>query len=291
MKAIWLLILVCLGALFAGCGGGGSTVPPVNYTVSGRVLWIESGAAPSPVASVRAGTVSVSTDASDGFFQLLVPAGTPALEVTFTRTGQPPIVRSFPLPTLTGATDVGDLYIGPEVVTVTGVVQSSSNNNPVSNALAKIGGLSAVTDVNGRFTISGVAYSPAGLPVFTGLQGEVTATGFFIGLFNPPSGPVGGTVDVGVVRITPTGGGDPPPFPNNIVGQVLPASAGGSAQVRLLQGASVIRTTTADPNGNFGFWVPAGTYTLEATAGPRIGTTSVTLPNVNQVVTANVTLP
>ncbi len=274
-----------------GCGGGGGGVSvPTTINVAGQVFWIETGAATNPVSTVRIGTVSASTDAVDGFFSLNVPSGATSLTVTYTPTGGSPIVRVFSFPAANADLDLGDIYIGPTEVTLTGTVVNSTDQSPVGSATVSIAGRTGITNSNGQFSIPGVAYSNTNLSVFLGLQGTVSATNFFTGFFNPPSGASGGSVNVGVINITPTGSNTPPGLPFNVTGSVLPILNGAGATVQAKIGNSVIRTATANNSGRFELWLPAGTYTLEATKGTQTGSAQVTVVDVSTNVTANVTL-
>lgn len=294
MKNLLTFLIVGLLALvgIAGCGGGGSgPVTPTTIDVEGYVLWVETGSATSPPATVRIGDVSTLTDDFDGFFSLEVSLGATSLTVTYTPASGSPIVRTFTFPApLNANTDLGELYIGPESVTVRGTAIDSSNGDPIPGALASIGGRFALTGPDGVFTITDVAYSSNTLSVFLGLNGTVEKVGYFQANFNPGSGAVGGVVEIGSVFLTPEGSGVPPPLPFNVSGTVLPSGAGGSAVVEALDGATVLRTTTADGNGSFRFWLPAGTFTLRATKGSQTGTTTVTVVNPHEAVTANITL-
>jgi hypothetical protein len=285
----WLLPSVLLVGCGGGGGGGGGGVQ--TGEVLGRVIWIETGAAPDPVASVRAGTSSTTTDPIDGFFQVESPVGAGQLTVTFARTSGSPIVRTFDYVGTTGTVDVGDLYIGPQEVDLVGRVVDSSTSAPLGNAGLAIAGRKATSATDGGFRIRKVAYSPNGLAVFLGLQGRATRAGYFTRSFSPPSGPSGGVVDVGQIALTPEGSPDPPPPPFNLTGRVLPVAQGVGATVTLLQGASIIRTTVADAAAEYRIWAPAGTYTLRATKGSASAQRTVTISDPSDVLNVNVTFP
>ncbi|MDI9637321.1 carboxypeptidase-like regulatory domain-containing protein [Kamptonema cortianum] len=284
--ALFLLLLAsCFGLTSCGGGGGGSST---IVNVVGQILWIETGSGTNPASTVRIGDVAAQTALSDGFFSMNVPTGATSLTVTFTPTGGSPIVRVFTFPAVTADTDLGELYIGPSEVTIVGRLLDSTNSNPVNAAIAKIAGRSAVSGTDGRFAITGVAYSSTTQSVFFGLQGVATKATYFPGFFSPPSAAIGGVVDVGDVAMIPEGDNNPPPLPFNMTGVVSPN--GFNATVEILSGPTVIRTGTADGFGKFTFWLPAGSYTVRATKGAQSGQSSFTVTNVNQVVTANVTL-
>jgi hypothetical protein len=182
--------------------------------------------------------------------------------------------------------DIGDVYIGPDTVTVHGTVVDSSNGLPVEGALVKLAGRSATTAANGEFNLLNVAYSNAAPAAFGDLIGEVSMVFYVTRQFSPPVNAVAGVVEVGTLQITPESAGDPPPLPANITGRILPLPAGAGALVELLDGPTVIRSTIADGAGEYRLWVGVGTYTVRATSGALTGSESVTVTsqNVQQVV-------
>lgn len=288
---ISLLAIFAVG-LISGCGGGGGGGPiGQQFTISGNVLWIETGGPTSPPSSVRVGDNSVTTDSFDGFFEISASAGTTQITVTYAAGGSAqPIVRTFTFPAISGDLDLGDIYIGPEVVTIAGTVIDAGNNMPLSDAVVTIAGRTGTSGADGRFAVTGVAYSSNSQAVFFGLQGRVTRTGYFDRLFSPTTTPVGGIVEVGTIAMSPDTGNEPPPLPFNISGNVLPAQQGAGATVELLSGADVIRVYIADASGRFQFWAPAGAYTVRATQGAMTGTANVSLTSPSEQKTVNVTL-
>jgi hypothetical protein len=178
---LWLLLLVLAGCGGGGGGGGTST----KVTVQGRVLWIETGAGTTPASTVSSGTDTTTTDVLDGFFSFDIPSGSTSVTVTYTPTTGSPIVRTFNFPSLTGDRDIGDLYVGPQTVTLTGTVRDAANNSPVASANVSIGGRYATSAANGTFSVTGVAYSASNPSVFLGLDGIVTATNYFPRHFSP----------------------------------------------------------------------------------------------------------
>lgn len=288
MKAIHWCLLVFL-AVVLGCGGGGGVVVPTTVAVQGNILWIETGGATSPATNVRISTASTTTDLVDGYFSMDVPFGSTEMTLTFIPSGSTtPIVRTFLFSPLAADRDFGEIYIGPEEVTVSGQLVDSTTNLGVGGATVTIGGRSGVSAADGTFSVAGVAYSGTTQNVFFGLQGKATKTGYFPGFFNPGSTSVGGVVSVGSVFMTPEGSTTPPPLPSNVSGSVSPN--GGGATVEALVGTSIIRTTTANAAGTFTLWLPAGTYTVRATKGAQTGSTVLNVVNVNQVVSVSVTI-
>ncbi len=284
VAAFLLLTLV----IFAACGGGGggSSIPN-SVNVVGNIYWVETGAAPNPPATVRIGDVAVTTDEIDGYFSLDVPPGTHTLTITYVPTSGPPVVRTVALGLVTADLDLGEIYIGPEEVTLTGTVRDSQTSEPVPGATVRFAGRATLTGSNGQFTLGNVAYSSNTQNVFLGLQGKVDKAGYFTSFFSPPGTPVGGVIDVGTIALVPQGSTNPPPLPFNVNGTVVPATV---AQIQVLSGTTLIRQVTSDPAGQFTLWLPAGTYTITATAGSLTGTTSVTVTNVNSTTSVQVNI-
>ncbi len=279
LLAAFMLAAACLpvGSTGSTGGGGGGT----NVTVFGRIIWIETGSAPSPAATVRIGPSAEETDPLDGSFQLSVPTGSAQAQVTYAPNLGAPVVRTFDFPAVGANTDLGDLFIGPEQVTVTGRVIDSTSLEPVSSALVQIAGLRAVTNSSGQFSVPNVAYSSSALAVFLGLQGSVTRTGYFAQFFSPPGAAIGGVVEIGDIAATPEGSTTPPPLPTNLTVVVRPIAAGAGAQVVVRQGGLVIRQGVADSSGRAVFWLPAGAFDVSAAAGAQSGaqTVEITSPN------------
>ena len=126
--------------------------------------------------------------------------------MTFTPAGGNPIVRTFTFAGVTADTDLGDLFVGPEEVTLTGTVQDSTTNQGLSGVLLKIAGRQAISASDGSFAIPGVAFSSNTQTVFFGLQGIATRTNFFESNFSPTSSPINGTTAAA------TRNGPPPPI-------------------------------------------------------------------------------
>lgn len=284
------LFLFLLAALLVGCGGGGGGGTASAFLI-GRVLWVETNAATSPAASINSGGSATTTDIVDGSFVVSVPVGTTSLTVSYTEPGSTnPIVMTFGFAPATGTVDVGDLYIGPETVTVHGVVEDAADDQPVPGATVKLAGRTATTDAFGEFNLLDVAYSSGSPAAFGDIVGEVTKAAYVTRQFMPPTVAIAGVVEVGTLVISPESLNDPPGLPKNITGTILPVNEGAGALVELLDGTTVIRTTFADGAGQFAFWAPVGTFTVRATAGPKSGTESVTLTSTNVQKVVNVNL-
>lgn len=287
MRNVWLALL---GTLLLGCGGGGGGIA-VTANLIGRVLWVETNAATDPASSVSAGGKSTTTDPIDGFFTLSVPQGTSTAIVSFTPSGSTtPVVMTFNFAPAVGSVDLGDLYIGPETVTVHGTVTDASDSSLVQGATVKLAGRTATTDFVGEFDLLNVAYSSTSPAAFGDIVGDVSKALFVTRQFTPPVTAIGGVVEVGTIVISPESLTTPPPFPSNLTGTILPSLDGAGAFVEVLDGATVIRTTFADGLGRYGVWVPVGTFTVRATAGPKTGTATATMTSTNVQKVVNVTI-
>src|SRR5688572_10897098 len=122
----YLLCLLVLLIALTGCGGGGggNTGGGTGATITGRVLRVDTGGATNPPASVQVGSRSTLTSVVDGSFSLAVPPGTTSVLVdTQSSLG----VFTFTFPAASGTQDVGDLWVGPEKVTLSGRVLDSTN--------------------------------------------------------------------------------------------------------------------------------------------------------------------
>jgi len=142
-KALFALTMGALTLMLAACGGGGNGG---GGTVVGRVLQVETGGPPNPQASVQTSSASALTSTADGSFQVGAPDGSTSLTVdTLTQSSG---VWVFSIVSVSGVTDVGDLWVGPERVSVHGTVRDSTNNNPVPGAPVSFAGRNAVTAAN-----------------------------------------------------------------------------------------------------------------------------------------------
>lgn len=287
MRVLWLFIALLV---VAGCGGGGGAVSLVNVT--GVVFWLPTSAAPSPSATVQAGT-RVTQTLGDGSFTLAVPRGTTNVTVAFQPTGGSAVSFRFDFAAVTADTDLGDLVIGPEKVRIQGTVKNAADLVAVPAASVSLGGRSGLTDANGRFDIADVAYDSASPDNFLALVGLAGKSGFFTRQFSPTTAPVGGIASIEDIFLQPDTGDAPPDTPYVILGNVLPAGTASGAIVELRTGGTLVRSFTVGTARTYGFWVPIGTYQLKATK-PGTGLESVeetiTLTSPTQVVRRDVTL-
>ncbi len=269
-------------SLLPGCGGGGGG--GALATLVGRILNVESGGPTNPQSSVQVGSRSTLTSATDGSFQLSAPKNTTQLSVD---TFNPNLgVWTFTFPPANGVTDVGDLWVGPERVTLTGKVRDSTTANPVAGASVSFAGRSATSAADGSFSLLDVAYSSATQTAFWGIVGTVRATGYFRTDFSAqPNLAVGGVVDVGDVFLTPLSDPNPPGPPFNIWGIVTASGGPQGAIVRLKQNGNDVRVFNVGADGKYLFFVAPGTYTINATKGAQTAPDQqVTLTQPNEVI-------
>lgn len=290
MRLLTLFALFAVLLLAIGCGGGsggGNPNPGTTVRLSGRVLNVVTGGIVTPVPTVRVGTATTTASDFDGSFDFDVPKGATTVTVETTDFG----TWTFTVPALNADTELGDLWVGPNRVTVTGTVRDSSNDAPVSGVAVNFGGRRGTTNASGVFTLTEVAYANAAPEGIANIQGTATAEGYIPGVFSAETTASGGGVNIGDVILTPSGDENPPPGPYNIWGKVLPEAQAVGTTVTLSQGGVATRTYTVGNDGRYYFWVSAGTYTVRAVKGDLASdTVTVTLPASNQVVRKDVTL-
>lgn len=274
--------LLLLAATFLGCGGGGGS--PATATFVGRVLSVVTGGPTNPQSTVQSGSTGVLTNASDGSFQ--VPAKAGATSLTIDSHSASTGVWQFTVAAASGVTDVGDLWIGPEKVTVRGTLRDSTNSNPISGASVLFAGRSALSDASGVFTLSNVAYSSATQTAFWGIVGTIRAGGYFTTEFSTqPFTASGGIVDVGDIFVSPTSDPNPPGPPYNIWGSVTAAGGSQGAIIRLKQGGNDVRVYNVGADGRYFFFVSPGSYTITASKSALTAPDQdVTLTQANEVV-------
>lgn len=259
--------------------------------MTGRVIQVETGAAPNPQASVQIGSNSALTEASDGSFQVSAANGSTSIVVDTQTVSSG--VWAFTVPPVSGVTDVGDLWVGPNRVTVTGTVRSNETGGAISGATVTFGGRIGLTNASGVFTLTEVAYSDANQAAFWGIPGAVRATGFFKADFSAaPNVAVGGIVNVGEILLVPTSDPNPPGPPFNLWGQVTaPGGAAGSI-VRLKQNGNDVRVFNVGADGRYFFFVTPGDYTIAASkGGSNAADIFVTLTQPTEVLRRDVNIP
>lgn len=325
-RRIAAAFLLCgLAALLGGCGGGGGGSNGGGgggnngfAIITGQVLLLSTNSTPTTTTTVSSGGITTTASASDGTFTLSnVPtsAKTLTIDVAATSTvtattGNNHLVRTLSIALTANQTAaLGAVYVGattangtPDytaVVTGRVVTNGTAGTQGVGNATVTIAGVQVKTSANaatlGNFTINGL---PVGLGSEIGvLIGSVQAPGFSsrdlittdTGGLSFATGLVSGANNIGAVTILqPTGSTPAPPY--TITGQVTVSGTGRPSQsVQLLQNGTLVGNVTTDANGNYFFWVVAGTYTVQAitTSGSsRTQTVSVTLATLDNPVTA-----
>jgi len=290
----YILLLLCVLALsLAGCGGGGGGGGGGGIRLSGTLLAVGTGLPPNPAATVTAGGVSGTTSLADGTFSINVPSGTSS--ITMSAAGFTPITYTFP--PVTTSTDLGFLFIGPQVISVLGRVIDAQTSADVPGAVVTFLGNSATTAANGTYNLPSVAYDPNGL---VQLVMHVAKTGY-IPRDLPVDAPViGGQMVVPDIQLAPESDNDPPITPSNIYGFITESGGDGSAVLVTLVRRSdqvvvsqfVTGTLTNGPLNQFVFWVPAAGYTLkfEKPFGTSRGQTDVDLLDVGTPVRKDFTL-
>lgn len=283
-RILWFLFALVLIA----CGGG-----PIGETrVAGRVLDISTGAPTTVASTVQSSAGTGNTSVVDGSFLIFGAKNETSLIVNA------PSALSYPSFTYTFApltqnvNDVGDLWVGPEKVQVTGTVQNASNNAGVPGASVTFAGQRAITDASGNFTVTQVAYSSANTSSFLGLIGRVEATGFLANEFSTGGNTAtGGVVNIGTILVSPIDSSDPPPLPYNIWGLITPSASAPGTIVKLKLGGTEVRRFTVGVNARYQFWVPAGSYTLEFSNGTLTSPTqNANLANSSDVIRADANL-
>ncbi len=284
-----LMILVFLGCGGGGGGGGGGGS---DATATGRIVQVETGAAPNPTAAVQIGSASVFSDASDGSFQIDTNVGANDITVD-TRTVASGVWVFDIVPLVSGVNDVGDLWVGPQRVTLTGIVRNSATNDPIAGATVSFGGRMGTTNGSGIFNLAEVAYSNATQVAFWGIPGAVRAAGFFKTDFSAaPNVASGGIVDIGEIFLVPTSDPNPPGPPYNLWGQVSAPGGPAGAIVRLKQGGVDKRVFNVGADGRYFFFTVPGDYVISASKGASTAADIlVTLTSPTEVIRRDVVIP
>lgn len=273
------------------CGGGGS--PVGRITLTGRVLNVDSGAPFSSAATVQTSAASANTAVADGSFTVGANSGTASLTVLAPSSLGFPIF-DFVFPAQTQAvSDVGDLWVGPQKVTLRGTIRNASNSLGIGGAKIAFAGQNGVTASDGTFNIPNVAYSSANTGSFLGLVGQVSATNFFSNEFTTNGNlAVSGVVDVGDVLMTPLDSDTPPGLPFNIWGIISPSGSANGTVVTLKDtGGAIVRRFTVGTSARYQFWVDAGSYRIEFQNGTLTAPAqNVTLSSSSDVIRADATL-
>lgn len=283
-------LAACL--LLAACGGGGGGAAPAD--VAGQVLVVNDASAPNPPATVTIGGASATTDASGYFVLRSVPSN--ASQITITATGFAKQVQPLPPLTPNVVNDLGPVFISADGANAAakGRIVDVNTVAPVSGAIVILSGQRAVTGADGKFSFTGL---PVGLGNQDYVVGVVKASGYpdkKITLNLPLGAPTATNPvnDLGDIAIS-NSVGPIPGAPTNISGTVTlqGQSSYAGVTVDLLQGSVTVATVTTAGDGKFGFWVPAGSYVVRASAtGFQTQQKNVTLASQDKPQTVNFTL-
>ena len=168
-KLVWLL--ASAAAVVAGCGGGGGGGASATQYLTGTVLDVGTGVAPSPVVTVTAGGSSNVTNLTSGAFA--IPISTAVSSVVITQASGPSFTYTFtPVST---TTDIGTIYVGTQSVTVHGKAVTAATSAPVSGATVTLLGRTGQTAADGTVALPGVAWTPNASPAWAA---HFDATGF-----------------------------------------------------------------------------------------------------------------
>lgn len=289
MKRIALALLIGALSILVGCGGGGGGGGGAQTDLIGRVLNVVTGGPLNPAGTVQkvGGSPSTSTNLADGSFTLQnVGSGTTQAQVIPNQIGWP--LFTFTFPSASGTTVIGDLWVGPEQVTLRGRAVNSTNAQPIANADVTFAGQNGKTDAQGVFNLPQVAYSSATQTAFWGIMGSVRANGFFKSDFSaaPHVKDGNNVVNVGDILLTPSNDPNPPGTPYNITGRVLPIGGSTGCIVTLMDGATPVRIYNVGNDGKYYFWITPGTYDVTFVKGAQTAPTqNVVLAQPNETVT------
>jgi hypothetical protein len=286
-----LFSALSFGLVLIACGGGGPVTS--DKRASGRVLDIATGGPFSRAATVQSSVAIANTVIADGSFNITVAGGTTSLSVNAPAASSYPTFQ-FLFPALNLAqNEVGDLWVGPEKVRVTGTLRNAANGNPIASAPVQFGGQHTVSGADGVFSLNNVAYSSSNTASFLGLVGRVNATGFFANEFTSGGNTAtAGVVNVGELLLTPLDSETPPGLPYTIWGNISPRANALNTVVTLKDsGNAVVRRFNVGSDARYQFWVPPGSYTVEFQNGSLSAPSqNVTLSTTTDVVQANATL-
>lgn len=288
---IRLLALFALVLTLIACGGGGGGGG--NVSLSGRVLNIDTGAPFPSAATVQTTAGNASAAISDGSFLVPAPKGATSLSVIAPASFAFPIFDFTFDPQNQPVNDVGDLWVGPQKVTVRGTLRNASSGVGVSGAKVQFAGVKGTSGSDGTFSLTNVAYSSGNTASFLGLVGRVDATNFFTNEFTAGGNTaVAGVVDVGDIILTPLDSTNPPGLPFTIWGIISPSASAPGTIVTLKNLSNVVlRRFTVGTDARYQFWIEPGTYRLEFQNGTLTAPAqNVTLVNTNDVIRADATL-
>ncbi len=277
------LVLFCL-PFIGGCGGGGGGggSSSSGASVTGTVQDSTNGDAAVVGAKVVIGGGSATTDSTGAFS--ITNAAVGATTATITVSGGSPLTVGFTPSLAKGANPALALFInigeiGGKVLLPTG---GPAVGAFVSNS---VDGDSLSTASDGSFLFTEV---PIGATTLNFVLGTASAT-MSVNVVN-------GLTTISPVTLVESTNTNPPAAPYDITGQVvlgdLTNGAVAGTQVFLLLNGNQLESTTTDANGDYSFYVPVGSYTLQFARSSYVtgnATVSVTKPST-PVTVATVTL-
>ncbi len=274
-----------------GGGGGGGNPGGSSVTVTGKVLSATSNTAPKSGAKVTIGGNSIATNA-DGSFSFTVSSN--ATSATISATGE--VTRTITIALKANqVNDLGNIFLaddgGTYTATVTGrvVTKVKGVTQPVGGASVTIGNVTAITTVDGKFTLNGL---PVDIGSVNGIYGKVTAAGFAEKLISADTlqfALIAGANPIGDLLIAAPSGSTPlPPYTITGLVNVVGSPGVGVAVDIALQGSGVgLGQIQTDATGHYYFWVAPGTYTITAAdSGGSIKSVDITLPSLTAPVMA-----
>jgi len=287
--ALRCLMLLALSALLTGCGGGGGGGTSGDGTgVSGIVLRAENNAV------VVGATINVGgkqgTTGNDGSFSLSnVNSAATTATLTPPSPGKPRTLTLSLTPKVIN--NLGNIYTSDTGYTAsaTGTVVApiSGTQQPVGNATVTIAGTQVKTQTTGAFQIDNL---PIGLGADLNTAiGVITAPNFDPKPIFTQYVFATGINSLGTLVLGAPVGTTPPTAPYTITGTVTVKGAATAGVAVLISNASgqQLGAANTDINGNYSFWVVAGTYTIEASYGTSTGSVTAVLKSPDMPITAS----
>ena len=289
MRTLYSLLTLWIALGLSACGGGGSLGP--SALVQGRVVLVSTRQPPNPPATVIVGSQRVQTSTQEGAFQLRVP--TDATQLIVRTPGLPDFTFNLP-PLQAGQTvDLGDLYVGSQVISVQGRIVDALTQEPVGEASVTLLGQRTLSNpTTGRFTLNGVAYDPQGV---LDPEGEVQKDGYIPRRFLADAPVIDGVMEVGDLPILRQTEDNPPSQPGNVRGVVqVPASDAIGVRIDIYSPPNAPTPSESlilsNADGAFQLWLLPGQYRLVFTKGSRTAERTVSVASLSQQIDLGIVL-
>ncbi|MFN7016743.1 MAG: hypothetical protein ACK4P5_06215 [Fimbriimonadales bacterium] len=289
MRTLYSLLTLWIALGLSACGGGGSLGP--SALVQGRVVLVSTGQPPNPPATVIVGSQRVQTSTQEGAFQLRVP--TDATQLIVRTPGLPDFTFNLP-PLQAGQTvDLGDLYVGSQVISVQGRIVDALTQDPVGEASVTLLGQRTLSNPStGRFTLNGVAYDPQGV---LDPEGEVQKDGYIPRRFLADAPVIDGIMEVGDLPILRQTEDNPPSQPGNVRGVVqVPASDAVGVRIDIYSPPNAPTPSESlilsNADGAFQLWLLPAQYRLVFTKGNRTAERTVSVASLSQQIDLGIVL-